>query len=117
MAGGDGSPATAAEQTPNVYAPGVAVNVRASSTPKPSCPARVTVNVQPDPGVPSADVGTVIVTSPGVSPPDGDSWATETWGVPTVEDPEMPEVDVAGVTQAAGAQPPPPTSWVHAAAG
>src|ERR1700678_278049 len=102
MAGGDASPATAAEQTPNVYAPGVAVNVRASSTPKPSCPARVTVNVQPDPGVPSADVGTVIVTSPGVSLPDGDSWATETWGVPTVEDPEMPEVDVAGGAPSAG---------------
>src|SRR6204780_5196484 len=117
MAGGDGSPATAAEQTPNVYAPGVAVNVRASSTPKPSCPARVTVNVQPDPGVPSADVGTVIVTSPGVSLPDGDSWATETWGVPTVDDPEMPEVDVAGVTQSSVPNPSTSMSWFHALAG
>jgi hypothetical protein len=34
--GGDGSAATRAEQTPNVYWPGVAVNVRASSLPNPS---------------------------------------------------------------------------------
>ena len=33
IAGGDGWLATAEEQTPNVYPPGVAVNVRASFTP------------------------------------------------------------------------------------
>ncbi len=69
MAGGDAAPATAAEQTPNVKLPGVAVNVRASSVPKPSWPASATVNVQPGPGVPSVAVGTVIETTPGVSPP------------------------------------------------
>ena len=65
-----------------MYAPGVAMNVRASSLPNPSWPASVTVNVQPEPGVPSPAVGTVIVTSPGVAEPDGLSWATETWGCP-----------------------------------
>ena len=65
------------------------MKVRASSTPKPFWPVSVSVKVQPDPGVPSTDVGTVMVTSPGVSPPEGDSCATETCGVPTVDEPEI----------------------------
>jgi hypothetical protein len=93
IAGGDVSLATAAEHTPKLKAWGVEVNVRASSTPNPSCPVSVTVNVQPDPGVPSPEVGTVIVTRPGVSPPFGLSWATETCGVPTEDDPDSPEVE------------------------
>src|SRR5579875_3827405 len=86
IAGGGDSAATAAEQTPNVYWPGVAVNVRASSLPpSPFWPVSVTVNVQPAPTAPRPDVGTVIVTRPGVSP-DGAaaSWMTETCGVPTL---------------------------------
>jgi len=93
------------------------VNVRASSVPKPSWPVSVTVKVQPAAGVPSVAVGTVIVTSPGVSLPDGLSWATETCGVPTVDDPEIPEVDVAGVTQSSVPKPSTSMSWFQASAG
>ena len=60
-AGSGVCPASAAEHTPNEYAPGVAVNARASSVPNPSCPATATVNVQPDATVPRSAVGTVIV--------------------------------------------------------
>jgi hypothetical protein len=72
-AGVVGSLATAAEQNPKLKSAEVAANVRASSTPKPFWPVSVSVKVQPGPGMPSTDVGTVIVTSLGVSAPEGDS--------------------------------------------
>jgi hypothetical protein len=75
------------------------------------------VNVQPGPGVPSADAGTVIATRPGVSPPDGLSWATETCGVPTADDPDSPEATVADVTQSSVPKPSTSMSWFHASAG
>ena len=91
--------------------------MRASSVPKPSWPVSVSVKVHPDPGVPSTDVGTVMVTSPGVSPPEGDSCATETCGVPTDDEPEMPDVELAGVTQSSVTKPSTSMSWFHASAG
>lgn len=42
----------------------VAVNARASSVPKSSCPASATANLHTEPTVPSAAVGTVIVICP-----------------------------------------------------
>ena len=96
----------------------MAVNVRASSLPNPSWPASVTVNVHPAPGVPSSAVGTVIVTRPGVSPDAaGASWMTETCGVPTLDDPDRPEVALAGVTQSSVPNPSTSMSWFQASAG
>jgi len=62
------------------------------------------VNVQPEPGVPSTEVGTVIVTRPGVSLPDGLSWATDTDGVPTLEESDSWEPEVAGRYPVVGAE-------------
>ena len=97
------------------------VNVRASSVPKPSWPVSATVNVQPGPGVPSVAVGTVIETTPGVSPPAplpappaGLSCATETCGAPSDEESPRPAVAVAGVTQSSVPNPSTSISWFQA---
>jgi len=62
-------------------------------------------------------VGTVIVTSPGVSPPDGLSWATETWG--RADGPTKlarPDVGPEGVTQSSVPKPSTSISWFQASA-
>ena len=77
------------------------------------------VNVQPGPGVPSADVGTVMDTIPGVWPVADDvlSCATDTCGVPTDDEPDSPDVADAGVTQSSVPKPSTSMSWFHASAG
>ena len=60
----------------------------------------------------------MIVTRPGVSPAAaGASWATETCGVPTLDEPDRPEVALAGVTQSSVPNPSTSMSWFHASAG
>ena len=46
-----------------------------------------------------------MVTSPGVAEPDGLSWATETCGLPTLDDPDSPELAEPGVTQSSVPNP------------
>ncbi len=67
--------------------------------------------------MPRVAAGTVMVTSPGVCPPDGVSWATDTCGVPRLDEPASPDVAPEGVTQSSVPNPSTSMSWFHASAG
>src|SRR5581483_345825 len=89
-------------QTPNEKSPGVAVNARAWSGLKPSCPVSTTLNPHPEAGVPNCASGRAIVIVRSL--PLG-----STNGVPTAAPPAF--------IQTGAANPCTSTRWLQAADG